>query len=51
MKIKKNILVVDNGFLAKEGSRYFANYETNEFFEDLNKIFSHVTVFQFHKNQ
>tara|TARA_B100002052_G_scaffold198922_1_gene181514 strand:- start:1654 stop:2781 length:1128 start_codon:yes stop_codon:yes gene_type:complete len=49
MKIKKNILVVDNGFFAKEGVSYFANSDTNKFFDDLNKIFSNVTVFQFHK--
>ncbi len=49
MKINKNILIVDNGFFAKERNSYFANSDTNKFFDDLSKIFSYITVFQFHK--
>ena len=49
MKLKKKILIVDNGFLAKDGESYFANSDTNKFLNDLDKIFLDITLSQFHK--
>lgn len=50
MKInKKNLLIINNGFLAKDLNGFYTNFEQNNFFSDLSKSYNNVSVLQFYK--
>ena len=50
MKINnKNLLIINNGYLASDLNSFYINFETNNFLLDLNKSYNNVSVLQFHK--
>ncbi len=50
MKINnKNLLIINNGFLASDFHSFYTNFEQNNFFSYLNKNYNNVSILQFHK--